>query len=116
MRCIVTSFHDPAVLAAACRRFGLRPPIEGSVPFGKGEAYGWVVRLNGLHGPLVFQTLTGLVLYHPRDNAFGPYARIMRFLLRCYDVGAALRRTHVEIARRPLTRRARPFVPSAEVA
>src|SRR4051812_32833164 len=92
MPCIVTSIHDPAVLAAACRQCGLRPPAEGVISFGRGQVSGWVVRLPALYAPLVFQTLTGLVAYDCRDNAFGPYARIMRFLLRCYDVAGAVRR------------------------
>src|SRR5262245_44401608 len=89
---IITSVHDPDALAVTCRRVGLEPPAEGTVQLGPLEASGWVVRLPGLHAPIVFDTLTGLVAYHPRDNAFAPYRRIMRFVLRVYDVRAALRR------------------------
>jgi hypothetical protein len=92
MPCIVTSIHDPIALAATCRCFGLRRPEEGCLQQTDQEASGWIVRLSGLHAPLVFNTLTGLVAYHPRDNAFGPYARIMRFVYRYYDVRAKLRR------------------------
>ncbi len=90
MPCIVTTVHDPAALAATCRRLGLHPPEEGCVQLGTVEACGWVVRLTGLYAPLVFDTLTGLVRYHPRDTGFIPYGRIARFILRYYDIRAAL--------------------------
>ena len=56
------------------------------------KACGWLVCLSGLYAPIVFDALTGMVAYHPRDNAFVPYSRIMRFILRVYEVHAALRR------------------------
>lgn len=88
---IVTTVHDPVALAATCRRLGLPPPEEGRVRLDAEEVFGRVVRLTGLHGPLVFDTLIGLVAYHPRDNAFVPYARILKVVFRYYDVRAALR-------------------------
>jgi hypothetical protein len=110
---IITTVHDPVALAATCRRLGLKSPEEGRVPLGPLEAFGWVVSLNGLHAPIVFDTLTGLVAYHPRDNAFVPYGRIMRFILRYYDVRAALRRGDTIAPRRPAVRRRLP--PAREV-
>ena len=98
---IVTTVYDPVTLAATCRRLGLPPPEEGCVRLDAEEVFGRVVRLTGLHGPLVFDTLTGLVAYHPRDNAFARYGRIVRFVLRYYDVRAALRRGDPRAARRP---------------
>lgn len=92
MPCIVTTVHDPAALAETCRRLGLRLPEEGSLHLDQLEASGWIVQLSGLHAPIVFDTLTGLVAYHPRDNAFVPFSRIMRLILRYYDVRAKLRR------------------------
>jgi hypothetical protein len=114
MLCITSSVHDPVALAATCRRLGLSPPEEGSVHLDGRVVFGWVVYLNGLHGPLVFDTLTGLVRYDPRDNGFGPFARIKRLVLRYYDVraelqrgdsGAALQRGGSRVARRPFARR-----------
>src|SRR5581483_11729331 len=90
MPVIVTTVHDPVALAATCARIGLAPPEEGRVCCDGREASGWVVRLSGL-APLVFDTLSGLVRYHPRDNGHERYARIMRFIHRYYDVRAALR-------------------------
>src|SRR5579871_2661620 len=100
MPCIVTTVHDPATLAETCRRLGLRLPEEGCLQLDQMEASGWIVQLSGLHAPIVFDTLTGLVAYHPRDNTFVPFSRIMRFILRYYDVRAKLRRPE----RRPVVR------------
>ena len=102
---IVTTVHDPVALAATCRRLGLPPPEEGCVQVDAEEVSGWVVRLTGLHAPLVFKTLTGLVAYHPRDNAFGPYHRVARFIYRYYDIRAALRRGDTSAPSRPDVRR-----------
>src|SRR5579871_6772992 len=88
---IVTTVHDPAALAATCQRLGLAPPKKGCLQLDQLEALGWIVHLPGLHAPLVFDTLTGLVAYHPRDNAFDPFGRTMRLILRYYDVRAKLR-------------------------
>jgi hypothetical protein len=105
---IVTTVHDAAALAATCRWLGLDAPTEGSVQLNGRAASGWVVRLPGLHAPLVFDTLSGLVAYHVRDNAHGPYARIMRFIYRYYDVRAQLSRSPERAAfRRSTTRKGR---------
>jgi hypothetical protein len=88
----VTTLHDPAALAAACRRLGLAPPAERAARVGGEEVFGWVVRLPGLRSSVVCDTLTGLVAYHPADNAHGRYAHLMRFLRACYDAQAELHR------------------------
>jgi hypothetical protein len=116
MPCIITSVHDPVALAATCRRLGLSPPENGCAQLGPMEACGWVVRLNGLDAPLVFDTLTGLVAYHPRDNGFVPYGRIMRFILRYYDIRAALRRGESSVAWRSKLHSRRRRVMAREVA
>jgi len=116
MPVIITSVYDPVALAATCRRIGLRPPEEGRVKLDREEASGWVVRLPGLHAPVVFATLTGRAAYHPRDNAFAPYGRIMRLLLRYFDVRAALRRADCPPARRQNAPQRRRVLPAGEVA
>jgi hypothetical protein len=88
---VVTTLHDPHAVAAACRAQGLAAPREGTVRHAGLEAFGWVVRLPGLRWPVAFDTLRGLVAYHPHDNAFFPYARLMHFVHRCYDSQARLR-------------------------
>jgi hypothetical protein len=82
---IVTTVRDPLALAATCRRLRLAPPRQGSVRHGEEEVSGWVVCLPGVRFPIVCDTVTGLVAYHPRDGAHEPYARVMRFLLTFYD-------------------------------
>ena len=88
---VVTSIHDPAALAATCKRLGLPPPTRGSGRLGGREVPGWVVRLPGLC-PVVCDTLSGLVLYRPLDNAHGRYARLIKFVELYYSVRARLRR------------------------
>jgi hypothetical protein len=85
---IVTAVHDPTTLAATCRELGLPPPRAGGARLYDEQVSGRVVRLPGLHGPLVFDTLTGLVAYHPADNAHDRYARILGLVYRCYAVRA----------------------------
>lgn len=115
MPCILTTVHDPVALAATYHCLGLCRPEEGCRQLADREASGRVVRLTGLHGPLVFDTLTGLVAYHPRDNGFVPYGRIMRLILRYYDIRAELRRGDSNAARRLDVRRRR-LVRAREVA
>lgn len=101
---VVTSIHDPAALAETCRRIGLPPPERGSGRLGGREVFGWVVRLSGLR-PVICDTLSGLLLYHPIDNSHGRYARLMRFCQRYYDLRARLRRPgsgNVRKLRRPV--------------
>jgi hypothetical protein len=88
---VVTTLHDPAALAAACRRLGLIPPAERAARLGGEEVFGWVVRLPGLRFPVVCDTLTGLVTYHAADNTHARYAHLMRFVRHCYDAQAERR-------------------------
>jgi hypothetical protein len=88
---VVTTVHDPAALAATCARLGLPPPVERAVRLDAEEVFGWVVRLGGLWHPVVCDTLTGLIAYHPQDNAFDRYAHLMRFVERYYDLRPRLR-------------------------
>ena len=88
---IVTSIHDPAALVATCKWLGVSPPERGSGRLGGREVSGWVVHLSGLR-PVVCDTLSGLVLYHPLDNAHGRYARLMQFVQSYYSVRARLRK------------------------
>jgi hypothetical protein len=93
MPVILTSIHDPAVLAVTCRRLGLDPPQQGACDPGAGGWTHWIIRSPGVLFPIVCDTLTGVVTYHPRDNAFRPYSRIMAFVHRYYAIRARLRRT-----------------------
>ena len=44
---IKTRVTDPAALAAACRRLGLDPPVEGTATLFSGQATGLIVNLPG---------------------------------------------------------------------
>jgi len=113
---IATTIHDAIALAATCEGQSLTPPVEATVQVDGMEAFGWVIHLPGLRFPVVFDTLTGLVAYHPFDNAFVPYGRIMRCILRYYDIRAALRRGDTIAPRRPAVRRRRRLPRAREVA
>jgi hypothetical protein len=88
---VVTSVHDPIALAATCARLGLSPPVEQTILLDAEEVFGWVVRLCGLRHPVVCDTLTGLIAYHPLDNSFDRYARLMAFVEVYYDLRPRLR-------------------------
>jgi hypothetical protein len=79
MPCVLTTLHDPAALIATCRALGLDAPVERAIQLDTKEVFGWVVALHGLRYPIVCNTLTGLIAYHPLDNAFGRYMHLMRF-------------------------------------
>ena len=107
---IVTSIHDPTALAETCRQLGLPPPTRGRGHLGSREVCGWVVRLSGLR-PVICDTLSGLVLYQPLDNAHHRYAQLMSFVEKYYDIRARLRRSNPS---RPFARKRR--MPAEEVA
>jgi hypothetical protein len=76
---VIASVHDPVALAATCRRLGLAEPVERAIQLDAEEVFGWVVCLGGLRHPVVCDTLTGLIAYHPLDNAHARYEHLMRF-------------------------------------
>jgi hypothetical protein len=88
---VITTIHDPVALAAICARLGLPPPVERVIALDAEEVFGWVVRLSGLRHPVVCDTLSGLIAYHPLDNARGRYAHLMHFVERYYDLRPKLR-------------------------
>ncbi len=98
MPVIVTTVHDPVALAATCRQLNLPRPKQGSVHLDNLEASGWIIRLPGVRYPIVCNTLTGLIAYHPDDNVFSRYARVMRYIHRFYDVQAQLRQGNHHLA------------------
>ena len=89
---VVTSIHDPCALAVLGDRLGLAPPVERSVWLDTEEVFGWVVLLGDRRHPVVCDRLTGLVAYHPTDNAHDHYARRIRFVERYDDLRPKLRR------------------------
>lgn len=106
MPCILSSVHDPVALAATCRRLNLPAPEEGCVHLDDRAAAGWIIHLPGVRYPIVCDTLTGLIAYHPADNGFERYARVMRFLHHYYAIQAQRRQSLRWIrGRRPAARR-----------
>jgi hypothetical protein len=89
---VVTSLHDPIALAVLCDRLGVAPPVERAVHLDTEEVFGWVVWLRGLRHPVVCDTLTGLIAYHPLDNAHARYAHLTAFVDRYYVLRHRLRR------------------------
>src|SRR5438034_382357 len=88
---IVSSIHDPRALTAACRQLGLAAPVEGAAQLGAETVRGWVIRLPGVRFPIVCDTLSGLVAYHPLDGLHDRYRHIMEFIERYYAVRAQQR-------------------------
>jgi len=86
----VTTIHDAIALAATCEGQNLAPPVEATVPLDGEETFGWVIHLPGLHFPVVFNTLTGLVTYHRLDGARLRFKQLKRFITRYQCVKAKL--------------------------
>ena len=93
MLCVVTNMRNPVALAATCREDGINPPRQQSVRLDARRMPGLVVYLPGMRFPVVVDVGTGLVFYHRVDNAFQPYAMLMRFIHRFYAMQARLMRT-----------------------
>ena len=77
---VQTKVHDPAAVAAACRRLGLAAPAQGTARLFSGEAAGLLVRLPGWEYPAVVDTLTGSVRYDNYGGRWGEQAQLDRFL------------------------------------
>jgi hypothetical protein len=82
---IQTRLHDPAALAAACRRLGLAAPVEGTAELYGGQASGHVVRLPGWTYPVVVDTLTGAARFDHFEGRWGDPGELDR-LLQMYAV------------------------------
>jgi hypothetical protein len=95
---IETKVHDPAAVAAACRRLGLATAVEGTAQLFMGEATGLLVRLPDWEYPVVIDTLTGTLRYDNFKGHWGDQAHLNRFL-QAYSV----EKTKLEGRRRGLT-------------
>jgi hypothetical protein len=80
-----TKLHDPAAIAAACRRLGLAEPVHGIARLYSGEATGLLVQLPGWQYPAVIDTATGEVRYDNYGGRWGDQAQLDR-LLQLYSV------------------------------
>ena len=77
---IQTKLHDPAAVAAACRRLNLAAPAEGTAKLFSGEATGLLVQLPGWQYPAVIDVLTGTVRYDNYEGRWGDQRHLNRFL------------------------------------
>jgi hypothetical protein len=82
---IQTRLHDPAALAAACRRLGLADPVVGTAELFGGRAAGHVVRLPGWTYPVVVDALTAVVSFDHFEGRWGDPKKLDR-LLQAYAV------------------------------
>lgn len=77
-----TRVHDPAAVAAACKRLGLAEPVHGKAKLYSGEAEGLLLRLPGWRYPCVIDVVTGQVRYDVFEGRWGDQAQLDRFLQR----------------------------------
>jgi hypothetical protein len=77
---IETRVHDPAAVAAACRRLNLEAPVAGTAQLYSGEATGLIVKLPDWQYPVVFDTLTGLAHFDNYGGSWGDQTRLDKFL------------------------------------
>ena len=85
---IQARLHDPAAVAAACRRLDLPTPTQGTVQLYSGEATGLIVQLPGWQYPLAIDTLTGQMRYDNFEGTWGDPVELER-LLQMYAVEKA---------------------------
>jgi hypothetical protein len=77
---VQTRVHDPAAVAAACRRLQLAEPVQGTANLFSGEATGLIVKLPGWEYPAVIDTKSGQVQYDNYGGAWGRDEELHRFL------------------------------------
>ena len=77
---IATRVHDPAAVAAVCKRLGLAEPVHGKAKLYSGEAEGLQLQLPGWRYPAVIDAVTGAVHYDNFQNRWGEQQRLDRFL------------------------------------
>jgi hypothetical protein len=77
---IQTRVHDPAAVAAACRRLDLPAPARGTATLFGGEVAGLLVQLPGWLYPVVCNTASGELSYDNYAGAWGRQEHLDRFL------------------------------------
>jgi hypothetical protein len=82
---IQARLHDPAALAAACRRLGLAAPEQGTAELYSGQASGLIVRLPGWTYPVVIDPPTGIARFDNFEGRWGEQKELDR-LLQMYAV------------------------------
>jgi hypothetical protein len=77
---IQTRVHDPAAVAAACRRLQLAEPVQGTADLFSGEATGLIVKLPGWEYPAVIDPASGQIQYDTFEGRWGRDEELHRFL------------------------------------
>jgi hypothetical protein len=77
---IKTEVRDPAAIAAACRRLGLGPPLDGEHSLYSGMQTGIAVRLPKWHYPVVCDTKSGRVRFDNYGGRWGEERELNRFI------------------------------------
>ena len=75
-----TRVHDPAAIAAACRRLGLAEPVHGKARLYGGEAEGLLLELPGWRYAAVIDTASGVVAYDNFSGRWGEQRHLNGFL------------------------------------
>ena len=75
--------HDPAAIAAACRRLGLAEPVQGAARLFSGEATGLLLQLPGWTYPAVIDVQDGSVKFDNYGGAWGDQTCLDAFLQAC---------------------------------
>jgi len=77
---IQTRVHDPAAVAAACRRLELAAPAQGTAHLYSGETTGLVIQLPGWRYPAVIAVVSGAVRFDNYQGVWGEQRQLDRFL------------------------------------
>jgi hypothetical protein len=85
---IKTEVRDAAAIAAACRRLGLGPPIDGEHELYSGTQTGVAVRLPNWHYPIVCDTRSGQIRFDNYGGRWGEQRELDRFV-QAYSVEKA---------------------------
>lgn len=85
---IKTKVADAPSLAAACRRLGLEPPVQGVATLFTSQATGLIVKLPGWTYPVVADVKTGEVKFDNYGGSWGSQVELDK-LLQAYAVERA---------------------------
>jgi ABC-type branched-subunit amino acid transport system substrate-binding protein len=85
---VTTLVRDVHALAAACRRLGLRAPVQGTAQLFASAASGQIVHLPGWTFPLAIDTTSGQIFFDNYNGAWGEQRQLDR-LLQAYAVEKA---------------------------
>jgi hypothetical protein len=85
---VKTEIRDPAALAAACTRLGLKPPVHGTAQLYSSQATGQIVALPGWMYPVVIDTEKRQISMDTYNGAWGDQNELDK-LLQAYAVEKA---------------------------